>query len=249
VKNRTLELIWQGAVRPTETAMTASFKGLINALLPVHSVILEADHGIDGIAVMTDDMELMPALSLGDVLVEELGVEVPYGSFAFICDQAVLGDCVDATSVSRAVGTAIGQALLTVMRQGAFSLERENEALYVMASAYDHLARSAAFEELGLVHTAFSAGLACTVGSYWVGSARSARENHPFRQPGCLGQASARNYLTLVDPGFSAPEYAQIPSSLLSFRQGAARLEDWLQSISEAVSGALKPRQKCIISS
>lgn len=247
MKNRTLEMIWQEAVRPADPAATASFKGLIDALLPVKSVLLSADHGVDSVAVIPDEVELMPALSLGDVLVEELQIDVPYGSLAILCEQSFLDGCVDSASVSRAVGMAVGQTLLTVLRQGAFPLERENEALFVLASAYDQVARSPEFEQLGLIYITFSAGLASVVGMYWSGARDCAATSHPFKQPGCLGQVATRRYLTLLDPGFRAPEYAQIPATLLSFPQGCFRFDDWVQTLTKAVTGALKPRLKSII--
>ena len=120
--------------------------------------------------MLSDELEVMPALPLGDVIDEELGIDVPYGSLLVLCDEDSVTQPMAYEDLSFDMGTAVGKVLLTVLRRGIFPLERENEALYVMACAFDRMARTSEMQNLGLIPGEFSKALAGTLGAYWAGS-------------------------------------------------------------------------------
>ncbi|MEC7257602.1 MAG: hypothetical protein VXW58_07265 [Pseudomonadota bacterium] len=190
----------------------------------------------------------MPALPLGDVIVEELGIDVPYGALLVACDTDTLPDMTDPESLSFDLGLAVGQILLIVLRRGVFPLERENEALYIMACAFDRMARSSALCNMGLLPDGFSRGLVTALAGYWTG-ARIARADVTglFRTPGCLAGDELRRYLRMLDPGFNAPEYQRIPGGLLAAPGGAKPFADWCARVEAAVTSLMSPRTRNLI--
>ena len=250
MRRRILELIWQGVVRPLNVTEAAMLQPMLSALLPMPIVSLKAGSGADRIAILPDELEVMPALPLGDVIVEELSVDVPYGALVLICDAATVGAATGPDRLSRDLGAVVGQTLLTVLRRGAFPLEHENEALYTMACAYDRMARTIAMQSLGLVPWEFSRGLAETLGGYWSGS-HPADTAHGglFMGANCLANPELRHYLSLLDAGFAAPQYGRIPSDLLLFRDPCGSFADWLDLVRDAVTGVLLPRRMRLIQS
>lgn len=243
-----LELIWQGAVKPADGVGAARLRRLLRAMLPMRIVCLTAATGIDRVLVLPDELEVMPALPLGDVVAEELPLDVPYGALLMICDEDAITPPLSDAELSFDVGLAVGHTLLTVLRRGVFPLERENEALYVMACAFDRLARSPGLERMGLVAEEFSAGLADPLGAYWSGT-RDIRsvQNGLFHSRGCLASADLRSYLTTLDPGFSAPEHGRVPPELLAFGGNTVGFADWLEGVERSVVGVLERGRKRLI--
>ncbi|MAY89027.1 MAG: hypothetical protein CML02_20175 [Pseudooceanicola sp.] len=243
-----LELIWTGAFKALPASETVRLRRVLGAMVPVRPVFLAASSGVDRIEVLPDELELMPALPLGDVIVEELGIDVPYGALLVACDTDTLPDMADPESLSFDLGLAIGQILLIVLRRGVFPLERENEALYIMACAFDRMARSSALCNMGLLPDGFSRGLVTALAGYWTG-ARIARADVTglFRTPGCLAGEELRRYLRMLDPGFNAPEYQRIPGGLLAAPGGAKPFADWCERVEASVTSLMSPRTRNLI--
>ncbi|MBL3704403.1 hypothetical protein GI582_17025 [Sulfitobacter sp. BDSS02] len=248
MSNRTLELIWQGAILPMERKQADRLMRVLKVLLPMHFVCLSAERGIDGLMILPDELELMPALPLGDVVVEELAVDVPYGSLLLVSEPDNAIRMSSPHAFSHDIGMAVGQTLLSVLRVGAFPLERENEALYIMACAFDQMARTAELRNLGLVPEEFSKGLAACLGDYWSGSrGKDCQAARLFATEDCLHGPQLRKYLTTLDPGFSAPMYHLVPTGLLNFSKDKLGFGDWLKKASAAVGSLMMPRQQRLI--
>ena len=223
-------------------AESAVLKRLMNALLPVRTVCLAAATGVDRVAVLTDEIEVMPDLPLGDVLAEELSIDVPYGALILLCDEDTIAPPMDLGELSYDLGLAVGKTLLTVLRSGAFPIERENEALYIMACGYHALARTSGMRTLGLVPERFARGLVAPLGAYWSGARMPQTERSTlFIGDDCLARPALRAYLRTLEPGFSAPEPGRIPSGLLAFDDGTCSLESWMAKVSRAVESVMAP--------
>ncbi|MWD28458.1 hypothetical protein E0K89_013315 [Aquicoccus sp. SCR17] len=243
-----LELVWEGAVQPAEGRGAARLRRLLKAMLPVRIVCLSAATGIDRVTVLPDELEVMPALPLGDVIAEELPVEVPYGSLLLICDADVFQPEPTDAELSYDLGIAVGQTLLTVLRRGIFPLERENEALYVMACAFDRMAQGTALQHLGMVSGEFSKGLAGVLAGYWSGSRLGGTERGGlFLRPGCLGSPELRSYLRTLDPTFAAPAHGRVPAGLLAFPGGTRSFQDWLERVRVTVTGTFSASRRRLI--
>ncbi|MFC4669556.1 hypothetical protein ACFO5X_13420 [Seohaeicola nanhaiensis] len=239
-----LEQIWQGVIRATAPGEGKRVRRIIQAMIPAQTVFLSGAVGSDRAHVFHDEMEVMPELGLGDVIVEELSVDVPYGSLVVICDEDCLASPVDLEIASFDVGIVVAKTLLGVLRLGAFPIERENEALYVMACAYERMARSAGLQQLGLIPSEFSKGLTSTLGAYWSGAMRAHTDRSGlFLNGQTLSGPEVRAYLQALDPAFAAPAAELLPSDLLVFSGGRHALSDWLEMLRGAVNAVLVERK------
>lgn len=242
---RLLELIWQGDIATLRGKKAQRMAGLLKALLPLRAVHLSAKAGIDRVCVMLDETELMPALPLGDVLVEELGVDVPYGTIVVITEDDQ--QTVQATDedMSYNLGIIVGSALLDVISRGTFPLQRESSALYLMGCSYHNMANSSGLQHLGLKPMHFRAGLAASIGAFWSGAGTSRTDTTGlFVQPDFLACPRLRSYLKTLDAGFSAPEPDQIGARLMHFPGGTRSHGEWLALVETAVMEKLGAHNK-----
>ncbi|KAA9009980.1 hypothetical protein [Histidinibacterium aquaticum] len=197
------------------------------------TVTLEASHGIDRTVVLSDETELMPTLPLGDVLAEELDLDVPYGSLIVIQPEGALDAMPGA--VSYQVGTVVGEAMLGLIERGMFGLDVENRALFTMAASYSRLAEGAEFRHLGLSPEWFRSGLGASLGAYWSGARTSRTETSGmFVSPDFLSDARLHAYLLSCDASFRAPR--STPASLMSFHGGLRSYDEWLEEAERSVS-------------
>lgn len=78
--NILLEQIWSGAVTVWRDGEKGEIARGISALLPVETICLANAGPHRAPRVLPEATELLPGLSLGDVLAEELGLTVPFGA-------------------------------------------------------------------------------------------------------------------------------------------------------------------------
>ena len=123
-----LSLIWQdGVTLPIHDGYRA-FETMFSRILPVRAVCLLAGASCTRPLAMSDELELAPALPLGDVLVEELPVDLPYGTLVLFLPERD-------TDLSALMGAAVGEALQLLLNQAGLPMERETDALYLVAHA------------------------------------------------------------------------------------------------------------------
>lgn len=232
--DRLLELIWQGDIRPASGCWSNRLRRALGALLPMRTVSLSAAHGIDRRCILTDEEELLPALPLGDVLVEELSVDVPMGALVVISDEVLLNHQIMDDELSYDLGVMVAEILVGVIRRGVFPFERETDALYAMATSYHAMIGSTGFLHLGLVPAWFRVGLAAGLCTYWAG-ARSARSDTSglFLRPDFLSCPKLHDYLRSMDANFTAPD--RIPAGLMLFTGGPCSYGEWLSKVEGAV--------------
>lgn len=230
MRNRTLlELVWQGAIRPADGVAARQLARLLKDLLPVDCICLTATSGLRRSRVLSDETELMPALPLGDVLAEEMGLDVPYGSLVVIEEAGQ-------ASVSRRLGAVVAELLLGVVRLGMFPLHRESDALYMMACAF---ARRGAGHP-GIDSADYRSGLAAGLGAFWTGTPDGQAEpSGLFDDPDFLENPALRAYLSRLDAGFRAPLPQDVPQDLLAIPEGVFGYEAWAERVARAVNAAM----------
>jgi len=239
-----LESVWQGHLHLAEGAEAQRMTRLLRALLPGRLICLTARAGVERTCVMSDETELMPALPLGDVLAEELGLDVPYGTLVVV-DADAAHWAGDDEALSYHLGHVVGEALLCLVRRGAFALERETDALYAMACSYHRLAEAARFQHLGLLPQAFRSGLAAVLGVYWSGARSSRTETSGlFLTPDFLVSPKTLNYLRTIDGGFTSPDPARIHGRMMLLDEAALDLDDWAVAVEAAVSAELAAQDR-----
>jgi hypothetical protein len=237
--DKLLDDIWLGNVQPARGAAAMKLSRQLRALVPVHHINLTARHHVDRVAVMLDDAEMLPALPLGDVLAEELSLDVPYGSLVVLREAGSSGD------VSHDAGLLVGEILLMILRSGLFPMHRETDALYAVARSYDRLAEASGFRHVGLTAREFRTGLAASLGAYWSG-ARSARAETSglFDRPDFLRRPELLQYLRALDASFSVEGPDAMPARLMLFTSGAQPFEAWLQKVGQVVAPAIGVKPK-----
>jgi hypothetical protein len=236
--DRLLELIWQGDVKLGTGPGARRLQRAMAALLPLRMVCLEAASGVDRSVLMTDDTELLPELPIGDVLVEELAIDVPVGSLVVLREADLLTRPMLDDEISYDLGVLVAEALLGIIRSGAFPVERETDALYAMARSYHAMIGGTGFMHLGLVPAQFRVGLAAGLCTYWAGT-RSARSDTSglFLRPDFLTCPRMLNYLRDMDSNFTAPD--RIPVGLMLFSGGPCTYDDWLAQVARRVNAEL----------
>lgn len=226
-----LELVWRGAITSSVGQRAQRLERLLGELLPVRAICLTASVELGETRVMTDETELEPALSLGDVLAEELSLEVPYGTLVVIESARGRGKADDLGALSERLGEIVGEVLLGVIRRGVFSFEGEAAALFAMGSSYHRLAQARPLRDLGLEPERFSTGLARAVVQYWA----RAEFLEGIAGADLFESPVLRNHLRQGDPNLVGFDPAYARATLMRFDGGPFGYEKWLALVKHAV--------------
>ncbi|MGI3170958.1 hypothetical protein ACRARG_17535 [Pseudooceanicola sp. C21-150M6] len=237
--DRVLEDIWTGRIRAARDGDTKTLSRQLRALVPVHHVLLSAEGRPEAVSVLMDDVELMPAVPLGDVLTEELGLDVPYGAFV------VLRDCGSRGPVSYDAGLIMGEVMLNLLRDGAFPMEQETAALYAMAVSCDRLVEASGFRHVGLEPGEFRLGLAASLGAYWSGARGAGCDvTGLFDRADFLRRPELVTYLRALDGSFAGADAIQISMRLMMPVGGTRGFGTWAEQIGAAVRQQLGPQER-----
>jgi hypothetical protein len=237
-----LEAIWRGDVACAgDTDAATGFGRILDRIMPMRRVELQRGDRTGG-QVLPEQTELMPALALGDVIEEELERVAPYGALVVILDRAALRPGAGEAARSRLAGRLAGELLIDAVQRGAFPVEHETDALYLLALSYDALAHSETMHRMGLIAAPFRAGLAEVLADYWIGA--SVPGSDAARLLGgsiFLGNPRLRDYLAAMDASFTAPSVTLADAALIDFEGRVRGHDDWLRAIGARVAQRLRP--------
>ncbi|MEI4472033.1 hypothetical protein [Frigidibacter sp. MR17.24] len=219
-----LEEIWTGNLRPAGSDATAELAAMLDAFLPVRLLALD-HHCLARPLLLPDSAELLPDLPLGDVLVEEMGLEVPTGTLVLVADVG------GQSSTSRLAGEAMGDLLERLVGWAELPVTQETEALVRLARASLARGHQLAGHLPGFDALDFGEGLAAALGRFWAGDAMA-----PIQGADFLDRDEVTRYLRALDPAFSGQPAAAVPDLLLQPMSLSRRFEDW----AAAVAGALR---------
>ncbi|APZ50348.1 hypothetical protein Ga0080574_TMP14 (plasmid) [Salipiger abyssi] len=222
-RGKVLDLIWQDDVSLPDPQAYGTFKKLFSQILPVRFEALTAGGACERPLAMSDGLELAPALPLGDVLVEELPLDLPYGTLVLFLPRAQ-------TDMAQLLGAAVGESLQLLLSLASVPMERETDALYVMAHAAAR--RFTALRATGVVldMRGFCQGLGQSLHRYWLADQRPLLPDpNLFARPDFLWQPQLTRYLRDLDPGFSAPDPQMIDDDLLCVSDDPLDLEEWAE--------------------
>ncbi|MBE9637124.1 hypothetical protein IQ782_09760 [Salipiger pacificus] len=207
----------------------------LTAILPVQAETLMARGDCRHPLVMADELELAPALPLGDVLVEELPLDLPYGTMVVMLP-------VSGVSFSQLLGETVAEALLLAQSLGGVPMEHETDALYIMAHAAMRRAAALGREGHEVEPQGFCRGLGRSLSRHWLAERRPLLPDPMlFSRSDFLWQRQLAVYLADLDPGFSSPDPLLVPEDLLSVSDTPLRLSDWVsrtETMLRAVMGA-----------
>ncbi|MEM1066438.1 MAG: hypothetical protein AAGJ74_13140 [Pseudomonadota bacterium] len=114
--NTLLHAIWTGEVAAVLPHQKHKFFDLLTVLLKTQVVLIEVPEGPLCGQVLQETAELMPDLPLGDVLAEELDLDIPAGSVVVCLSANGLGATGDLPTVWKALGAVAAQMIVDVVQ-------------------------------------------------------------------------------------------------------------------------------------
>ncbi len=129
-KQDLLNYIWSGGVKCRSRGEETPLAVLLECILSVPTVSLVMTTGMKEPMAFSDSEELLPGCQLGDVLLEEVGIDIPVNSVILFephCEGA--GEQVSASELGRQLGVILSSiagrpsAQYTEMQSGAAFLD------------------------------------------------------------------------------------------------------------------------------
>lgn len=136
LKRSLLEGIWDGSITALPSGERGQIAQVIERMIPVPAICLTGVEPIGDIRILPECTELLSGVSLGDVLAEELGVEVPYGALViFEARNADVSLAVDPHYIERLIDQALRDMVLILAMEpqasvaASLALERSSRPL------------------------------------------------------------------------------------------------------------------------
>ena len=210
-----LDLIWEDGVAMPDAETSRYFLNLFSRILPVRTAPLVAGAACERPLAMSDSLELAPGLPLGDVLVEELPLDLDYDTLVVMLPSGE-------QNLGSLLGGAVAESLILALSLGEMPLERENEALHALAQAA--LRRAAELEGAGaaLDMAGFRRGMALGLGRCWMAGETLTATPDFLTSPAMIA------HLTRLDPDFAEPDLCLFGSRLLDVSSEPLALEEWI---------------------
>lgn len=198
-----LHQLWTGAAGLPRHGSTRAFDAALDVLCPVRRQLIELAAPAGGGRVLLDDTEVMPMISLGDVVAEEFDLTLPYGTLLLFVPREELLDGAPAERRAAAIGRACGQIVSETLHRGAFPLDREARIAGALTASCLERARSIAFGGAA-AREAFERELLIAVRDV-----APAAEPANARRPGAITDVLARidARLARLDRGAGAPNF------------------------------------------
>ena len=124
-----LDAIWTEEAAPIHPEDYTQLHRRLDALLPFSKVFLSVSESMLDGCVFSDDVEVMPALPLGDVLAEEFEINVPYGTVVICCTNKPARKTDPLKDFSATMGEICAEVIVDAVQLGGYRLDRESEAL------------------------------------------------------------------------------------------------------------------------
>jgi hypothetical protein len=132
-RNDVLSVLWSGGGKVVAGDEAGVFKALLSDLFPGSTIFIGVSDNTFPERVLLDDTEVMPFLSLGDVVAEELNVTVPYGTVILFVPYSAFMPTAGAAHLGGVIGRVYGQIIIEALHRGGFPMEREMGLLMGLA--------------------------------------------------------------------------------------------------------------------
>lgn len=240
MQNETLlKSIWNGNITTTQSRFSKEVKGFLNLLLPFQTVCLRDNSMIASSRIIPEEIELLPALPLGDILAEELSIDVPLGSMVVVLKEQNSRTPISQPDVSYQLGLIIGEVLLGIIGDGVFPLGYEAEALRVMANSYVKLVENFEGQQQKICSTSFHTGLSHSISEYWAGPAQNDLNISNIKAKATREMALFSGYLKVLN----RYEWARTPNqryvNLTEIDTSLCTPFTWKNNLVEAVLGGI----------
>lgn len=230
-----LEGIWEGGVISTQSRLSKEIKQLLKLMLPLHTVCLSANSAVTCSRIIPEEIELLPALPLGDILAEELSTNVPCGSMVVVLKERDCKTVMAKSDISFQLGLIIGDMLLGIVGDGVFPLQYETEALRVMADSYCCLVENLERQQKKICSTSFQNGLSHSVSEYWDGPVQNNLNTNNATTKSPSEMVLFGRYLKAASPYIWTREPSQKRINLSEIFGKSRKCKTWKNDIVEAV--------------
>jgi len=231
-----LESIWKGDVFAAKSGKCQEVARLLGLILPLRTVPLSAKSGVSRSCIVSENIELLPEIHLGDVLAEELGADVPFGAMIVIFKEHGWMEPRNRTNVSFELGLLIGDTLLNLIGDCVFPIQCEHEVLLVMANSYCDLIESPEFQKQNVCSQSFREGVLLSLQEYWDGQPQYNLANQKrISDKNCVSR-----HLKRTDSHVGKQFFGQKSINLTKLHSNVFNGNDWKKSISEAVMGEIQ---------
>lgn len=141
-----LHQLWTGVAGLPRIDEANAFESVLDALFPVRRQVIALDCPSGAGRVLLDDTEVMPMVSLGDVVAEEFDLTLPYGSLLVFVSRADLANAAPSERRAAALGRTCAQIVSETVYRGAFPFDRESHIAGELATEALRRARSMTFQ-------------------------------------------------------------------------------------------------------
>jgi hypothetical protein len=124
-RNDVLGVLWSGKGKAVSDREAAAFRELLATLYPGRTILIGVEDGAMSERALLDDIEVMPSLSLGDVVAEELNISVPYGTVMAFVPISVFSAEACERRQGEVLGRVYAQIVLDSLHRGNFPMDRE----------------------------------------------------------------------------------------------------------------------------
>ena len=241
-----VQKIWNGSITATLANGSNPVDRLLKPLLPVKTVCLSME-GCKQTQVWSDRKEVLPGVTMGDLVGEYLDIDVPYGTMIILHDSKLTHAPME--EVSYAVGRIVGFALITAACSAKVDVGRENEALYTMAYCYSQVVQSEFLRNIGLDVAHFHFGMGSALRSFWIGTDNGAVDRSGiFLDWNFLEIGPLRKFLRKLDPIFTPPQPDRIETNqILVTNSGPLTFEEWQTLAAIRANNVIKDSRKDVV--
>jgi hypothetical protein len=236
-----LEGIWRGSVTTTQSRFSIEIKRLLKLILPHHIVCLHAGSEMTCGRILPEEIELLPAVSLGDILTEELSTDVPCGSMVVVIKEQKRQAEISKSEVSFQLGLIIGDMLLGIVGDGVFPLQCETEALRMMANSYCRLIENPGQQRHAICTSSFHKGVYHSVSEYWNGPIQTDLSSRKFKEKSLREMVLFGGYLNEPSPDTWTREPSQKCTNLSEIFGTLRGSRTWKKEITRAVLREILP--------
>jgi hypothetical protein len=237
--------IWNGEITATLNDGSNPLDRLLKPLLPVNTVCLSMKDCKQTL-VWSDRKEVMPGITVGDLISEEMNIDVPYGTMVIIHDSNL--PLASMEEASYAVGRIVGAALVFAACSAKVGVARENEALYIMSVCYSEIVQSEFLRSIGLGIEHFHLGLGSALRAFWIGTDSGASDRSGiFLNWQFLNTGQLLNFLRNLDPTFTPPKRGRIKSAMILLpNSGGVSFQEWQTIVAIRAADVVKEAGKSL---
>ena len=140
-----LHQLWTGVAGLPRIDEAEAFESILDVLFPAGRQLIALDCPSGAGRVLLDDTEVMPMVSLGDVVAEEFDLTLPYGTLLVFVSREDLSEDAPSERRAAALGRTCAQIVSETLYRGAFPFDRESQIAGALAADILRRARSIAF--------------------------------------------------------------------------------------------------------